>query len=393
MPQLTQLDCSLKPVASLGGAAHNLFLSSLSAALLTAIVCTLASQYREAGGGLEVLAHARSCAARIPWPLERTCNTHKQHRAPWSRHPPSLLSLKRAVSTLITPPHFRPRTHTLPTSSPLCGSNSLPPALSRSPPQGLIRIWCDQKPHYLDKGRLIFFYYINYLTKYYELIDTALLVLRGRPVAVFHMYHHACTLVLCWSQLHDNSACQWVPIVLNLLVHVSMYYYYAVATLGRNVWWKKYLTTSQIIQFAIDVPSCVLALLLRVRPPPPRSLPPSLPSPNSPLLPLDPASHPFRPLNHPPLSAPHTPLFPQWNAEFHWGWFNGYNTWCRGTYRGAYFGIGLLFSYLILFIQVRPRTDEFPEIGGSVCVRSLSCSAALGAAVVSPRGVRVRCLR
>lgn len=54
-----------------------------------------------------------------------------------------------------------------------------------------MRVWCDQKPHQLDKGRLIFFYYINYLTKYYELLDTALLVLRGKPVAVFHMYHHA----------------------------------------------------------------------------------------------------------------------------------------------------------------------------------------------------------
>ena len=141
---------------------------------------------------------------------------------------------------------------------------------------GLMRIWCDQRPHQLSSGRLIFFYYINYLTKYSELLDTAFLCLRGRATPFLHVYHHACTLVLCWSQLHDNSGCQWVPIVLNLTVHVAMYYYYAVATLGRSVWWKRLLTTWQIVQFAIDVPTCVAALLLRARARP--AAPPPLPA-------------------------------------------------------------------------------------------------------------------
>jgi hypothetical protein len=136
------------------------------------------------------------------------------------------------------------------------------------------------------------------------------------------------TLVLCWSQLVDNTACQWVPIALNLAVHVAMYYYYAarepcmashastspetlaallpqLATLGRSVWWKRHLTGAQILQFAIDVPSCAAALLLRM------------------------------------------------NAERAWGWFRGANTYCRGTHRAAYVGIGLLAIYLLLFIQVR----------------------------------------
>ena len=91
-------------------------------------------------------------------------------------------------------------------------------------------------------------------------------MLRGRPTPFLHVFHHAATLVLCWTQLEDDTACQWLPIALNLTVHVAMYCYYALATLGHTVWWKRHLTSAQILQFAVDVPACVAALLLRVRP-------------------------------------------------------------------------------------------------------------------------------
>lgn len=32
-----------------------------------------------------------------------------------------------------------------------------------------------------------------------------------------------------------------------------MYYYYAIATFGKTVWWKKYITMAQIVQFVIDL--------------------------------------------------------------------------------------------------------------------------------------------
>jgi len=72
--------------------------------------------------------------------------------------------------------------------------------------------------------------------------------------------------VLCWSQLYWHSTTMWVPIGLNLMVHVFMYYYYAVATLGYKVWWKRHLTTLQIAQFIIDVVVCSWATALKVRP-------------------------------------------------------------------------------------------------------------------------------
>lgn len=41
-----------------------------------------------------------------------------------------------------------------------------------------------------------------------------------------------------------------------------MYYYYAVATIGKDVWWKKHLTALQITQFVIDIIFCWGALIL-----------------------------------------------------------------------------------------------------------------------------------
>ena len=46
---------------------------------------------------------------------------------------------------------------------------------------------------------------------------------------------------------------QWITLELNTLVHVFMYYYYLVQSLGQDVWWKKYVTTMQIVQFVLDV--------------------------------------------------------------------------------------------------------------------------------------------
>mmetsp|Transcript_53795 Transcript_53795/g.131834 ORF Transcript_53795/g.131834 Transcript_53795/m.131834 type:complete len:268 (-) Transcript_53795:16-819(-) len=110
-----------------------------------------------------------------------------------------------------------------------------------------------------EGGRLQFSYFVNHLFKYYELLDTVLLVLRKKPVIFLHEYHHAATLVLTWSQLREHSTVQWVPISINLFVHILMYYYYAMTALKISVWWKKYLTTLQIGQFVIDVVACAYA--------------------------------------------------------------------------------------------------------------------------------------
>ncbi len=125
---------------------------------------------------------------------------------------------------------------------------------------GLMWGLCHQEAYEADH-RLEFYYYINYLLKYYELFDTFMLVMKGKKLEFLHWYHHSMTLFLCYTQLMGRTSISWVPIVLNLCVHVIMYYYYArTAISSKPVWWKKHLTTMQITQFVIDLVAINLAM-------------------------------------------------------------------------------------------------------------------------------------
>jgi len=61
------------------------------------------------------------------------------------------------------------------------------------------------------------------------------------------------TMILCFVQLGGHTSVSWVPITLNLTVHVLMYYYYMRSAAGVRIWWKQYLTTLQIVQFVLDL--------------------------------------------------------------------------------------------------------------------------------------------
>ncbi|TPX31393.1 very-long-chain 3-oxoacyl-CoA synthase [Synchytrium microbalum] len=102
------------------------------------------------------------------------------------------------------------------------------------------------------KGRLVWIMYIYYLSKYQELLDTVILVLKKKPVIFLHWYHHAVIIFMVWTWLEYKIIYSALGMLANTLVHVFMYYYYSVSSMGREVWFKKYLTSGQIIQFIMS---------------------------------------------------------------------------------------------------------------------------------------------
>lgn len=94
---------------------------------------------------------------------------------------------------------------------------------------------------------------LSALCRYYELLDTVLLIVKKRPLSFLHVYHHCVVLILFWAYNQSRMVISWVLVVANSVVHVAMYGYFTAATFGVTVWWKKYITQAQIVQFVVDL--------------------------------------------------------------------------------------------------------------------------------------------
>uniref|UniRef100_H2YG77 Elongation of very long chain fatty acids protein n=1 Tax=Ciona savignyi TaxID=51511 RepID=H2YG77_CIOSA len=106
-----------------------------------------------------------------------------------------------------------------------------------------------------------------YFSKIIELCDTVLFTLRkrDRQITFLHVYHHSTMPILWWI------GTKWIPggqsfvgVILNSSVHVIMYSYYGLSAMGPRVqkylWWKKYITMIQLVQFVLAIAHTVQSL-------------------------------------------------------------------------------------------------------------------------------------
>lgn len=115
------------------------------------------------------------------------------------------------------------------------------------------------KLHTNEAKEFIWSCYLYWLTKFIDLLDTVFFVLRKKynQISLLHVYHHSVVPILGWLYLWYRVGIPAISLFsfLNSAVHVMMYSYYALAALGPRIqpylWWKRYLTMIQIIQFIL----------------------------------------------------------------------------------------------------------------------------------------------
>ncbi|XP_017057399.1 elongation of very long chain fatty acids protein F-like [Drosophila ficusphila] len=101
--------------------------------------------------------------------------------------------------------------------------------------------------------------YAYYFNKYMDLLETFFFVLRkkNQQISFLHVFHHVIMVFLCYWYLfqYGYGGHGFFMISLNVVVHIMMYAYYYQSSLNpsvrANLWWKKYMTIIQLVQFGI----------------------------------------------------------------------------------------------------------------------------------------------
>ncbi|CAH0407825.1 unnamed protein product [Chilo suppressalis] len=95
-----------------------------------------------------------------------------------------------------------------------------------------------------------------YFSKFTEFFDTIFFVLRKKfdHVSTLHVIHHGVMPMSVWFGVKFTPGGHSTFFgLLNTFVHIIMYSYYMLAAMGPQMrpylWWKKYLTTLQMVQF------------------------------------------------------------------------------------------------------------------------------------------------
>nr|XP_034824541.1 elongation of very long chain fatty acids protein AAEL008004-like isoform X2 [Maniola hyperantus] len=95
-----------------------------------------------------------------------------------------------------------------------------------------------------------------YFSKFTEFFDTIFFVLRKKfdHVSTLHVIHHGVMPMSVWFGVKFTPGGHSTFFgLLNTFVHIIMYSYYMLAAMGPHMrpylWWKKYLTTLQMVQF------------------------------------------------------------------------------------------------------------------------------------------------
>lgn len=137
-----------------------------------------------------------------------------------------------------------------------------------------LKLAANNMPDTTDIGRiwnegLAFYGWLFYLSKFYEVFDTLIILAKGRTSSLLQMYHHAGAMLSMWAGIRYMAPPIWMFVLVNSFIHTLMvssifrnmyisadsiqYTYYTATALGYRVpnSVKRTITTMQITQFML----------------------------------------------------------------------------------------------------------------------------------------------
>ncbi|KAJ6024762.1 hypothetical protein N7540_005559 [Penicillium herquei] len=102
---------------------------------------------------------------------------------------------------------------------------------------------------------LVYIYWIFYMSKFYEVVDTLIILARGKTSSTLQTFHHAGVVLIGWTGLRNESPMAPPGAMMNAGVHTLMYSYFTLQTAGLYIpkWFKRALTRIQIAQFVLGL--------------------------------------------------------------------------------------------------------------------------------------------
>lgn len=78
------------------------------------------------------------------------------------------------------------------------------------------------QPGRLWNEGLAYYGWIFYLSKFYEVLDTFIILAKGKPSSTLQTYHHAGAMMCMWAGIRYMSSPIWVFVLVNSFIHALM---------------------------------------------------------------------------------------------------------------------------------------------------------------------------
>ena len=117
--------------------------------------------------------------------------------------------------------------------------------------EGFFSTYCDRDGTLWQNYDFGSYAVIFYISKYYEFVDTWILILKGKEPSFLQVYHHTGIAIAMWGGVLSQSAWLQSVVMLNSVIHTLMYTYFLIKTISPETEIKaaKNLTFAQIAQF------------------------------------------------------------------------------------------------------------------------------------------------